>query len=126
MTGGVSPRGGFLTHHTSPTRLASRGTLPRKRVREKLYRHFRSAADDGGSIGAQESKGERDLYVEPQLRGRGAGRAIITHLSDIGRRSGWLKIYWMTQAGNDKAHALYGKLAQRSSMVRYDLHLNEY
>jgi GNAT superfamily N-acetyltransferase len=67
-----------------------------------------------------------DLFVEPDSRGSGIGGALIERLADIGRKSGWLKIYWMTQADNDKAHALYGKFAQRSPLVRYDLPLNEH
>ncbi|MFO1090663.1 MAG: GNAT family N-acetyltransferase [Hyphomicrobiales bacterium] len=67
-----------------------------------------------------------DLYVEPEGRGKGIGTALIERLAEIGRASGWLKVYWMTQADNDKAHALYGKMAKRSSLVRYDMHLNGY
>lgn len=66
-----------------------------------------------------------DLYVEPEARGAGIGTALIERLAEIGRDSGWLRIYWMTQADNEKAHALYGKLAQRSTLVRYDLPLND-
>ena len=65
-----------------------------------------------------------DLYVEPEARGAGLGTALIERLAEIGRDEGWLKIYWMTQADNEKAHALYSKLAERSALVRYDLHLN--
>jgi ribosomal protein S18 acetylase RimI-like enzyme len=67
-----------------------------------------------------------DLYVDPGARGAGIGTALIGKLAAIGREAGWLKIYWMTQADNERAHALYGKLAQRSPLVRYDLHLNGY
>jgi GNAT superfamily N-acetyltransferase len=67
-----------------------------------------------------------DLFVEPDCRGSGVGRALIERLAEIGRKSGWLKIYWMTQADNDEAHALYGKIARRSPLVRYDLPLNEH
>ena len=66
-----------------------------------------------------------DLYVEPEARGAGLGRALIERLAEIGREAGWMKIYWMTQADNEKAHALYGKLAERSALVRYDMHLND-
>lgn len=65
-----------------------------------------------------------DLYVEPEARGAGLGTALIERLADTGRAAGWLKIYWMTQADNAQAHALYSKLAQRSPLVRYDLNLN--
>ena len=67
-----------------------------------------------------------DLYVDPGMRGSGVGTALIERLAKIGREAGWLKIYWMTQADNDKAHALYGKLGTRSALVRYDKHLNNY
>lgn len=67
-----------------------------------------------------------DLYVEPAARSAGVGTALIERLAAIGREAGWLKIYWMTQADNDRAHALYGKLAKRSPLVRYDLLLNSH
>ncbi len=67
-----------------------------------------------------------DLYVEPEVRGLGVATALIERLSEIGRAAGWLKIYWMTQADNERAHALYQKLARRSPLVRYDMHLNDY
>jgi len=67
-----------------------------------------------------------DLYVSPDMRGAGVGTALIQRLASMGRDAGWLKIYWMTQADNERAHALYGKLAKRSPLVRYDLHLNGY
>jgi GNAT superfamily N-acetyltransferase len=65
-----------------------------------------------------------DLYVDPAMRGIGVGTALIERLAAIGREAGWLKIYWMTQAENEKAHALYSKLASRSPLVRYDLMLH--
>jgi len=67
-----------------------------------------------------------DLYVAPEARGRGKGRALMDALTAIGRSEGWLKIYWMTQAGNATAQRLYDKLATRSALVRYDLMLNEH
>ena len=65
-----------------------------------------------------------DLYVAPSWRGRGIGSALIEHLAQFGRKEGWLKIYWMTQADNEAAHRLYEKLAVRSALVRYDMMLN--
>jgi GNAT superfamily N-acetyltransferase len=67
-----------------------------------------------------------DIYVEPSSRGRGLGSRLIEHLAGFGRKEGWLKIYWMTQADNEAAHRLYEKLAVRSALVRYDLMLNPY
>ena len=67
-----------------------------------------------------------DLYVAPSWRGRGIGSDLIEHLAQFGRKQGWLKIYWMTQADNEAAHRLYEKLAVRSALVRYDMMLNPY
>jgi ribosomal protein S18 acetylase RimI-like enzyme len=67
-----------------------------------------------------------DLYVVPEARGRGQGRAMMEALAAIGRREGWLKIYWMTQADNVTAQRLYDKLGRRSALVRYDMELNEH
>jgi ribosomal protein S18 acetylase RimI-like enzyme len=64
-----------------------------------------------------------DLYVRPESRQQGLGRALIDAIAEIGRKEGWLKIYWMTQADNAVAHALYDKVAERSPLVRYDLYL---
>ncbi|MGF1609713.1 MAG: GNAT family N-acetyltransferase [Kiloniellales bacterium] len=64
-----------------------------------------------------------DIYVRPKHRGAGLGRALIDALAEQGRAEGWLKIYWMTQADNTRAQALYDKVAERSSLVRYDLYL---
>ena len=64
-----------------------------------------------------------DLYVRPDHRGRGHGRALLEALDRTGRTAGWLKIYWMTQADNRLSQALYDKLATRSPLVRYDLYL---
>ena len=65
----------------------------------------------------------QDLYVRPDARRRGCGRALIETLSDAGRRAGWLKIYWMTQEDNVVARRLYDTIAVRSPLVRYDLQL---
>lgn len=65
-----------------------------------------------------------DLYVRPEHRSRGCGGRLIDALAQIGREAGWLKIYWMTQADNAAARALYDRVAQRSPLVRYDLHLS--
>jgi ribosomal protein S18 acetylase RimI-like enzyme len=65
-----------------------------------------------------------DLYVRPSARGRGCGRALIDALAERGRRAGWLKVYWMTQADNALAQGLYDKVAERSPLVRYDMYLS--
>jgi ribosomal protein S18 acetylase RimI-like enzyme len=66
-----------------------------------------------------------DLYVRPQERRHGHGRALMDALAAIGRQQGWLRIYWMTQEDNTRARAFYDKIARRSPLVRYDMVLAE-
>jgi len=65
-----------------------------------------------------------DLFVTPQARGGGAARALIEHLSHIGRAAGWSRIYWHTARDNTQAQILYNKIAERTGWVRYDLDLD--
>ncbi len=73
------------------------------------------------------SKGDicylQDLYVKEEARGRGYAQALIHCLAATGRKAGWFKIFWMTQADNHAAKRLYDKLAIRSDFLRYDLTL---
>ena len=64
-----------------------------------------------------------DLFVTPEARGRGVGRALIEALAARGREEGWLRIYWQTAHDNTRAQALYDKLAERTDWIRYDLDL---
>jgi GNAT superfamily N-acetyltransferase len=67
-----------------------------------------------------------DLYVRPQARRHGHGRALMNALAEIGRAQGWLRIYWMTQEDNARARAFYDKIARRAPLVRYDMYLAEH
>jgi GNAT superfamily N-acetyltransferase len=60
-----------------------------------------------------------DLFVEPELRGRGLGRALIEDLVALGRERGWSGLYWHTQQGNATARALYDRFAKADDFVRY-------
>lgn len=65
-----------------------------------------------------------DLFVDPDARGSGAARALIEHLSAMGRGAGWNRIYWHTARDNSQAQILYNKIAERTGWVRYDLDLD--
>jgi GNAT superfamily N-acetyltransferase len=60
-----------------------------------------------------------DLFVDPGLRGRGLGRALIEDLVALGRERGWSGLYWHTQQGNATARRLYDRFAKADDFVRY-------
>jgi len=60
-----------------------------------------------------------DLFVAPQARGRGLGRALIEDLMALARRQGCERVYWMTASDNAAARRLYDQLAPCDDHVRY-------
>lgn len=60
-----------------------------------------------------------DLYVRPEVRGGRAGRALIQHVIDQGKREGWNRVYWMTKEDNVPARRLYDTFAPADGFVRY-------
>lgn len=64
-----------------------------------------------------------DLFVDPDFRGAGAGRALIQDLVDLGRARGWSRLYWHTQASNERARRLYDTFVAADNFVRYRLTL---
>lgn len=55
----------------------------------------------------------QDLYVAPAKRGRGIGRALVEALAAQGRAAGWARLYWLAEAANPEAQALYKKIGVR-------------
>lgn len=64
-----------------------------------------------------------DLFVDPDFRGAGVGRALIQDLIDLGRAQGWSRLYWYTQANNERARRLYDQFVAADNFVRYRLTL---
>jgi GNAT superfamily N-acetyltransferase len=64
-----------------------------------------------------------DLFVIPEARGQRAGEKLIDALVDIGKTSGWYRIYWHTHEDNATARKLYDRVAKLSPFVRYDIPL---
>ena len=62
----------------------------------------------------------QDLFVEPEVRGRGVARALIEAVAKVARERGAEKLYWLTQDHNAVARALYDKVAKYNSFIRYD------
>jgi GNAT superfamily N-acetyltransferase len=51
-----------------------------------------------------------DLYVSQAHRARGAGRALMQHVADIGRRSAVADLVWSVYKPNKLAHGFYARL----------------
>ena len=60
-----------------------------------------------------------DLFVRPDVRGGGVGRALIDHVIAQGRQEGWNRVYWMTKEDNATARRLYDTYAPADGFVRY-------
>ncbi len=62
-----------------------------------------------------------DLFVRPEARGQGAGRALIEHLISLARTTGWGRLYWMTREDNATARRLYDRFCASDGFVRYSI-----
>lgn len=49
----------------------------------------------------------QDLYVYPEQRRQGMGRALLEHLKDTATTQGWERIYWLVKEDNVRAAAFY-------------------
>jgi GNAT superfamily N-acetyltransferase len=61
----------------------------------------------------------QDLYVAPDARKLGAGRALIEAVEKAAREKGASRVHWLTKEDNHTARALYDVLAERSGFIQY-------
>jgi len=61
----------------------------------------------------------QDLYADPSVRGRGAGRALIEAVYAEADRRGTPSVYWLTQDFNAEARRLYDRIATLTPFVKY-------
>ena len=61
----------------------------------------------------------QDLYVEPEGRGAGAGRALIQAVYAAADENGTPVVYWLTQHFNDTARELYDRVAVLTPFIKY-------
>ncbi|WP_407358167.1 GNAT family N-acetyltransferase [Microbacterium sp. LTA6] len=64
-----------------------------------------------------------DLFVAPDARGSGSGRAMIAHVREWAEQGGCAKLYWLTQEGNATARALYDRVATNTGFTHYQISL---
>lgn len=82
-----------------------------------LYWHF-------SSLSAEEAVLMNDLFVEPDARGRGVGRALIEAAAEVARERGTAYLEWSTAPDNHTAQRLYDSTgAERSEWLEYELGL---
>lgn len=61
----------------------------------------------------------QDLYVDPAVRGTGAGRALIEAVYAAADANGTPSVYWLTQDFNATARTLYDRVARLTPFVKY-------
>ena len=61
----------------------------------------------------------QDLYVAPEARGTGAGRALIEAVYAAADAAGRPNVYWLTQETNAVARRLYDRVGQVTPFVKY-------
>ncbi|WP_345802939.1 GNAT family N-acetyltransferase [Microbacterium sp. AZCO] len=64
-----------------------------------------------------------DLFVAPDTRGGGVGRALIAYVRGRAESAGSHKVYWLTHETNTTARALYDRVATGTGFVHYEIGL---
>ena len=60
-----------------------------------------------------------DLFVDPNARATGLGRALIEEIYRRADQNGWPYVYWKTQETNYRARRLYDQMADREEFLIY-------
>ena len=61
----------------------------------------------------------QDLYVDAEVRGTGAGRALIEAVYDAADEAGCPSVYWHTQHFNEVGRRLYDRVAELTPFIMY-------
>ncbi|WP_425044283.1 N-acetyltransferase family protein [Primorskyibacter sp. S87] len=61
-----------------------------------------------------------DLFIDPEVRGKGIGRALIEKVHETAKQDGVPGIYWATQEFNYKGRMLYDQVATRTPFIIYE------
>ena len=62
----------------------------------------------------------QDLYTAEGMRGRGVATALVAAVAEAARAGGAEKLYWLTKQDNDRARALYDRIARFNGFLKYD------
>lgn len=61
----------------------------------------------------------QDLYADPEVRGKGVGRALIEAVYAAADANGTPSVYWLTQTFNTTARQLYDRIGQETPFIKY-------
>jgi GNAT superfamily N-acetyltransferase len=61
----------------------------------------------------------QDLFVAPEARGFGVGRALVTAVFDAADAAGRPNVYWLTQEHNSSARRLYDRIGRATRFIKY-------
>jgi len=64
-----------------------------------------------------------DLFVDPNIRGKGIGRALMNKVIELAKEKNSKRVYWTTQEFNQTARVLYDSITPVSEFVQYRLPL---
>ena len=62
----------------------------------------------------------QDLFVAPEARGTGLGRALIGAVYAQADKAGAAQVYWLTQEFNTTARQLYDRVGKLTPFIRYN------
>jgi len=62
----------------------------------------------------------QDLFTAEDVRGQGVATVLIDAVAEAARARGALKFYWLTKKDNERARALYDRIAAWKGFLRYD------
>lgn len=61
----------------------------------------------------------QDLFVDPSVRGKGVGRALIEAVYAAADNAGCPVVYWNTADDNHTARLLYDRIARKTQFIKY-------
>jgi len=68
-----------------------------------------------------------DLFVRPEIRGRGIGEKLVSAVADEARKQVWAEVYWHTQNDNSVARGLYDKITGGTDgFINYSIDVSSY
>ncbi len=73
------------------------------------------------SLGGSMTVYMSDLFVDPKVRGSGAGRALIDHVIEFTKSKGLPSVRWLTQDFNYAGRRLYDTYQPKSDFIFYNI-----